>query len=48
MSSALSAQHWDTSHPIVSTRKLTEQSSLEGKESYLRDGIMLAKKNATI
>jgi hypothetical protein len=48
MLSALSAQHWDISHPNVPTRKMTKQSSLEDKESYLREGALLAKKNATI
>jgi hypothetical protein len=43
MSNALSAQHWDTSHPNVPTRKMTKQSSLEDKEVAL-----LVKKNATI
>jgi hypothetical protein len=29
MSSVLSAQHWNTSHPNVSTRKMIKKSSLE-------------------
>jgi hypothetical protein len=44
----LSAQHWDTSHLNVPTRKMTKQSSLEDKEAYLREGALLAKKKATI
>ncbi len=48
MSSALSAQLWDTSHPNVSTREMTKQSSLEDKEAYLREGALVAKKNAII
>jgi hypothetical protein len=48
MSSALSAQHWDTSHPNVPTRKMTKKSSLEDKEVYLREGALLAKKNNII
>jgi hypothetical protein len=48
MSNALSAQHWDTSHPIVPARKLTKKSSLEDKEAYLREDALLARKNTTI
>jgi hypothetical protein len=48
MSSALSAQHWDTSHPNVPIRKVIKQSPLEDKEAYLREGVLVAKKNATI
>jgi hypothetical protein len=48
MSSALNAQHWDTSHPNVPTRKMTKQSSLEDKEAYLREAALLTKKNVTI
>jgi hypothetical protein len=48
MSSALSAQHWDTSHPNVPTRKVIKQSPLEDKEAYLREGDLVAKKKATI
>jgi hypothetical protein len=44
MSSALSAQHCDTSHPNISTRKVTKQSPIEDKESYLREGVLAAKK----
>jgi hypothetical protein len=47
MSSVLSVQHWDTSHPNVSTRKMTKQNSLEDKEAYLREDDLLAKKKAT-
>jgi hypothetical protein len=47
-SSALSAQHWDTSHPNVPTRKVIKQSPLEDKEAYLREGALIAKKNVTI
>jgi hypothetical protein len=48
MSSALSAQHWDISHPNVPTRKVIKQSLLEDKEAYLREGALVAKKNAII
>jgi hypothetical protein len=48
MSSALSAQHCDTSHPNVLTRKVIKQSPLEDKEAYLREGALVAKKKATI
>jgi hypothetical protein len=48
MSSALSAQHWDTSHPNVSIRKVIKQSPLEDKKTYLREGDLVAKKKATI
>jgi hypothetical protein len=48
MSSALSAQHWDTSHLNVPTRKLTKQSPLEDKEANLREGALAAKKKVTI
>jgi hypothetical protein len=48
MSSALSAQHWDTSQPNVSTRKVIKQNPLEDKEAYLRKGALVAKKNAII
>jgi hypothetical protein len=48
MSSALSAQHWDTSHQNVPTRKVTKQSPLEDKEAYLREGVLVAKKNIII
>jgi hypothetical protein len=44
MSSALNAQHWDTSHPNVPTRKLIKQSLLEDKEAYLREDDLVAKK----
>jgi hypothetical protein len=48
MSSALSAQHWDTSHPNVPIRKVIKQSPLEDKEAYLREGALVIKKNVTI
>jgi hypothetical protein len=48
MSSALSAQYWDTSHPNVPTRKVTKKSPLEDKEAYLGECALVAKKNATI
>jgi hypothetical protein len=48
MSSALSAQHWDTSHLNVPTRKVIKQSPLEDKEAYLREGALVSKKNVTI
>jgi hypothetical protein len=44
MSSALSAQHWDTSHLNVPRRKVTKQSSLEDKEAYFIEDALLAKK----
>jgi hypothetical protein len=44
MSSALSAQHWDTSNPNVPIRKMIKQSSLEDKEAYLRECALLVKK----
>jgi hypothetical protein len=48
MSSALSAQYWDTSHPNVTTRKVIKQSPLEDKEAYLREGALVVKKKDTI
>jgi hypothetical protein len=48
MSSASSAQHWDTSHLNVPIRKMTKQRSIEDKEVYLREGVFLTKKKATI
>jgi hypothetical protein len=48
MSSALSAQHWDTSHLNVPTRKVIKQIPLEDKETYLREGALVVKKNTTI
>jgi hypothetical protein len=42
MSSALSAQHWDTSHLNVPTRKVIKQNSLEDTEAYLREGHNIA------
>jgi hypothetical protein len=48
MSIALSAQHWDTSHPNVPTRKVIKQSPLEDKEAYLREGALVAKEKAII
>jgi hypothetical protein len=38
MSSALSAQLYDTSHPNVPIREMTKQNLLEDKEAYLREG----------
>jgi hypothetical protein len=48
MSSALSAQHWDTSHLNVPTRKVIKQSPPEDKEAYLREGALVVKKKGTI
>jgi hypothetical protein len=48
MSSGLIAQHWDTSHSNVPTRKMIKQCSLKDKEAYLREGVLLAKKNVII
>jgi hypothetical protein len=44
MSSALSTQHWDTSHLNVPTRKVTKQNSLENKEAYVREDACFACK----
>jgi hypothetical protein len=44
MSSALSAQLWDTSLSNVPTREMTKQSLLEDKEAYIREGALVAKK----
>jgi hypothetical protein len=48
MSSTLSAQHWDTSHSNVPTRKVIKQNPLEDKKAYLREDDFVAKKKATI
>jgi hypothetical protein len=48
MSSALSAQHWDTSHSNIPIRKVIKQNPLEDKEAYLREGALVAKKRTTI
>jgi hypothetical protein len=48
MSSALSAQHWDTSHPNVLTRKKGKQSLLEDKQTYLREAALVVKKGHNI
>jgi hypothetical protein len=48
VSSALSFQHWDTSHPNVPIRKVTKQSPLKDKEAYLREGALVAKKGHNI
>jgi hypothetical protein len=48
MSSALSAQHWDTSHPNVPTRKVIKKSPLGDKEAYIRECALPARKKATI
>jgi hypothetical protein len=48
MSSALSAQHWDTSHLHVPIRKVIKKIPLKDKESYLREGALVAKKKTTI
>jgi hypothetical protein len=48
MSSALSAQHWDTCHSNVPARKVIKQSPLADKEDFLREGALVVKKNATI
>jgi hypothetical protein len=47
MTSDLSVQQWDTSHPNVPTKKVIKQSPLEDKEAYLREDALVAKK-ATI
>jgi hypothetical protein len=48
MSSALSAQHWDTSHPNVPTRKVIKQCPLEDEEAFLKEGTLDIKKKVTI
>jgi hypothetical protein len=48
MSSAYSAQLWDISQPNVPAREMTKQSLLEDKDSYLRDGALVVKKNVII
>jgi hypothetical protein len=48
MTSALSAEHWDTSHPNVPIRKVIKQNPLEDKEACLREGALVAKKNVII
>jgi hypothetical protein len=48
MLSALSAQLWDTSQPNVPTREMTKQILLEDKEAYLREDVLVAKKDVTI
>jgi hypothetical protein len=44
----LSAQHWDTSHLNVPTRKMIKKCSLEDKEAYFREDALPVKKKATI
>jgi hypothetical protein len=48
MSSALSVQPWDTSHPNVPTGRVTKENSLKDKEVYLREGALLVKKMTII
>jgi hypothetical protein len=48
MSSALNAQHWDTSHSNIPTKKVIKQSPLKDKEAYLREGALVTKKKDTI
>jgi hypothetical protein len=48
MSSVLNAQHWDTSHSNIPTKKVIKQSPLKDKEAYLREGDLVVKKNTTI
>jgi hypothetical protein len=48
ISSALSAQLWDTSHPNIPIKEMAKQSILEDKEAYLREGALVTKKNVTI
>jgi hypothetical protein len=48
MSSDLSAQIWNTSHPNVPTREMTKQSLVEDKDAYLKEDTLVAKKNVTI
>jgi hypothetical protein len=48
MSSALSAQYWDTSHLNIPTRKVIKQNPLGDKEAYLRECALPARKKVTI
>jgi hypothetical protein len=48
MSSALSAQLWDTSHLNVPIREMTKQSLLKDKKAYMRECALVAKKKTTI
>jgi hypothetical protein len=48
ISSTLSDQHWDTSHPNVPTRKMIKQISIEDKETYLREDTLPVNKKAII
>jgi hypothetical protein len=48
MSSDLSAQHWDTSHPNVPIRKMTKQNSLEDKKSLSQRRCFACKKGHNI
>jgi hypothetical protein len=48
MSSALSAQHWDTSQPNVPIRNVIKKSPLEDKEAYLKECALIEKKKTTI
>jgi hypothetical protein len=48
MSSALSAQQWDTSHLNVPTRKVIKQNPLKDKETYLKEGDLVAEEKTTI
>jgi hypothetical protein len=46
ISSTLSDQHCDTSHPNVPTRKMIKQISIEDKETYLREDTLPVNKKS--
>jgi hypothetical protein len=48
ISSTLSDQHCDTSHPNVPTRKMIKQISIEDKETYLREDTLPVNKKVII
>jgi hypothetical protein len=48
MSSAMSAQHWNTFHLNVPTKKVIKQSPIEDKEAYLIEGTLVVMKKAII
>jgi hypothetical protein len=48
MSSALSTQHCDTSYSNVPTTKVIKQNSLEDKEAYLKEDVLLVRKKTII
>jgi hypothetical protein len=46
ISSTLSDQHCDTSHPNVPTRKMIKQITIEDKETYLREDTLPVNKKS--